>query len=209
VVQDTVTEVQDAVLREWLDQLEALRLDARSLTDGLSADQLNWRPEPGRWSIAQCLEHITLTLRLYPEKMEQMIRESRERQARGARAYGEGAFSRWFVSSMEPPARMRVRTARRVDPSKQPGTTPLDTARVLTDFDAELTRFGRSAAAADGVSLVHGRTSSPFFALLRFTLGQVIAMNLAHARRHLWQARQVRQHARFPQTVEAAPGSPQ
>ena len=31
---------------------------AKSLTAGLSAAQMNWRPQPGKWSIAQNLEHL-------------------------------------------------------------------------------------------------------------------------------------------------------
>ena len=31
---------------------------AKSLTAGLSAAQMNWRPEPGKWSIAQNLAHL-------------------------------------------------------------------------------------------------------------------------------------------------------
>jgi hypothetical protein len=185
--------VQDAVLRGYLDEVEGLRLDARSLAGPLSQRQFSWRPAARGWSVGQCLHHVTLTLRLYPSKIEAMLAESRERVARGDRPFREGAFTRWFVRSMEPPPRMRVRTLRKVEPR-------LDISRdvVLNEFDAELVRFAGLIAAADGVSLRHGRTRSPFFAPLQFTLGQVLALNLAHSRRHLWQARQVTQHTRFP-----------
>jgi hypothetical protein len=82
---------------------------------------------------------------------------------------------------------------RKVDPPAD-----LDPARVLRNFVDAHAEFAQRIAAADRVSLVHGRTSSPFLPILRFTLGQVFALNLAHARRHLWQARQVTQHPAFP-----------
>ncbi len=31
---------------------------AKSLTTDLSAAQMNWRPQPGKWSIAQNLAHL-------------------------------------------------------------------------------------------------------------------------------------------------------
>jgi hypothetical protein len=186
-------QVQDAEVRSYLDAVEAIRLDARSVADGLTHGQFNWRRSSSSWSVGQCLQHITLTLRLYPAKIEAMIGEAGQRASSGERPYREGAFSRWFVRSMEPPPTLRVRTARKVEPG-----TDLQREVVVREFDAENVRLAELIAAADGVSLRHGRTRSPFMPLLRFTLGQVFAMNLAHARRHLWQARQVRQLPGFP-----------
>lgn len=191
-----VMQAQDPVLRGYMDQLEPLRLAAHELLDGLTAEQVNWRPAPNRWSIGQCIEHMTLTLRLYPESIGRAMVEARTRSAAGKRPYREGFFSRWFVRSMEPPPRLRVRTRRLVDPP-----TDLDGDVVLASFVAELARFGELMIAADGVPLRHGRVQSPFSKLFRFTLSQTFALNLAHARRHLWQARQVRQEAGFPAGV--------
>ncbi len=47
-----------APLDEYVRQFEDLKRDARQLTEGLSDAQLNWSPAPGRWSMAQCLEHL-------------------------------------------------------------------------------------------------------------------------------------------------------
>ena len=33
---------------------------AQDVTLGLSREQFNWRMEPGRWSIAQCLTHLNI-----------------------------------------------------------------------------------------------------------------------------------------------------
>lgn len=186
-------EAEDPQVRQYLEEIEALRLDARSLAEDLSHDQFNWRPDGKRWSIGQCLEHLTLTVKLYPSRIERMIAEARERQARGERAWREGWFTRWFVNSMEPPPKLRSRTFGKVEP---PST--LEREAVLRAFDAAHGQLADLVRQADGVSLVHGRTASPFLSILHFTLNQTIALNLAHGRRHLWQARQVRGSAGFP-----------
>jgi hypothetical protein len=46
---------------------------------------------------------------------------------------------------------------------------------------------------ADGVNLARAKFRSPFSKLLKLSLGQGTAVMLAHARRHLWQASEVRQ----------------
>jgi len=35
--------------------------DAKSIVAGVSDAQFNWKPSPGRWSVAQCLKHLVLT----------------------------------------------------------------------------------------------------------------------------------------------------
>jgi len=74
----------------------------------------------------------------------------------------------------------------------------LEPQQVLEEFDEIHARLEELMIRADGVSLQHGRMRSPFLPLIRFTLGQAFAVNIAHARRHLWQAREVRQHPQFP-----------
>ena len=45
---------------------------------------------------------------------------------------------------------------------------------------------------ADGLDLTGNRTVSPVTRLLRMPLGAYLQFVIAHDRRHLWQARQVR-----------------
>jgi hypothetical protein len=94
---------------------------------------------------------------------------------------------------MEPPPKLRIRTMRRVEPAERQ-----DTGTLMAEFEAALGRLRELIVAADGVSLRHARMRSPFARVIRFTLGQTFAVNLAHARRHLWQARQVLKDANFP-----------
>jgi hypothetical protein len=46
------------MVSKLLDENTANIEKAKSLTAGLSAVQMNWRPQPGKWSIAQNLDHL-------------------------------------------------------------------------------------------------------------------------------------------------------
>jgi hypothetical protein len=130
---------------------------------------------------------------LYPEAIRRMIGEAAAREAAGGRPYREGWLSRYIVSSMEPPVRHRVRTIAAVEPPPR-----LERGRVLAEFTAAHRQLAELVRAAGDVDPRRARMRSPFLRLLRFTLGQVLRMNAAHARRHLWQARQVRDDPGFP-----------
>jgi hypothetical protein len=179
-------EPQDPIIRSLLEQLDAVILDAKSLAGDMTAEEFNWQPGPRRWSVGQCLQHITLTARLYLEPVQAMTEQARKRQSERARPYREGAFTRWFVRSMEPPPSLRIRTFGKVEPSPR-----LDREAVLTDFEAVHRTLGELLSGVDSALLLQARMRSPFVSLLQFTFGQVYALNLAHARRHIWQARQV------------------
>ena len=47
-------------LQDYARQFEAVTQEARDLAAGLSPAQWSWRPEPGRWSIAECLDHLNV-----------------------------------------------------------------------------------------------------------------------------------------------------
>jgi hypothetical protein len=189
---ETLKSPDDPRLQQYLEEIQAIRLEARALGE-LTPEQFNWRPNPKRWSVGQCLEHIILTARIYPRKLEKMLAESQARQARGERPYVEGVITRWFVRAMEPPPVMRIRTVGEVDPPRN-----LDRDVVMANFEAVHDEIERVIRQSDGSSLVHARGPSAFVSVLRFTVGQTMALSLGHARRHLWQARQVRSSPGFP-----------
>jgi hypothetical protein len=51
---------------------------------------------------------------------------------------------------------------------------------------------------ADGLDLKRARERSPAVPLFKWSLGTMLAITLAHERRHLWQARTVRNDKGFP-----------
>lgn len=190
---DTAARARASRLLDLIGELEASERDAHALAGGLSDGQLNWSPAPGRWSIGQCLDHLTRTVGLYPEAIRRMIGEAAAREAAGGGPYREGWISRYVVASLEPPVRHRVRTIAAVVPPPR-----LERERVLAEFTAAHRQLAELVRSAGDVDPRRARMRSPFMRVLRFTLGQVLRMNAAHARRHLWQARQVRNDPSFP-----------
>jgi hypothetical protein len=58
-------------LQEYARQIEAINEDARDLIAGLSEVQFNWRPVPGHWSIAECVDDLTITGRELIERIKE------------------------------------------------------------------------------------------------------------------------------------------
>lgn len=190
----TITEAEiPATLREQLERIEAIKRDVLELVDALTDEQLNWRPESGRWSIGQCLSHIVLSGGPYLARLDGLVEEARQREGGGLPPFRQGMISRWFIRSMEPPPRFKAKTFRSMEPHESVRGEAL-----IHEFVAFHDALAARVRAMRGIDPDRARMNSPFFRPLRFTLGQAIALLVTHARRHLWQARQVRQHPSFP-----------
>jgi hypothetical protein len=94
---------------------------------------------------------------------------------------------------MEPPPKRRLRTSRRILPQRVEGVSEL-----LAGFDAMHAALIERLRQSRGLDLSRVKVRSPLLPILRFQLGATFGVLVAHERRHLWQARQVRQELRFP-----------
>ncbi len=65
-------------------------------------------------------------------------------------------------------------------------------AAVLGEFMDWQDRLDERLRLADGRDLRRARARSPALPLFVWSLGSLFAITLAHERRHLWQARQIR-----------------
>jgi hypothetical protein len=184
----------DPALDEYVRGFEAVGRDAASLMAGLTDAQLNWRPSDGRWSIAECIAHLTAGGTIYLEPIGDAIERGIERAMYGGRDFHPTRWGRWLIGQMEPPPRRRMRAPRRIRPQR------LETAaRLAAEFEAMHRAMIDLIRRATGLDLSRVKLRSPLLPVIRMSLGTCFAFLLAHERRHLWQARQVRQELRFPE----------
>lgn len=175
-------------------EIEAIKRDAAELVRAVTDESLAWRPAPDKWSIADCLAHLNITNRdYYIKAIRHTIGDARARGVVGAPPYRHGFFGNLFVRMIEPPARFRVPAPRTLVP-------PADSnpREIVAEFMSSQIELQRLLHDADGIDLGQAKVVSPVNKRLKFTLGQSFRMLAAHERRHLWQARNVKQAANFP-----------
>ncbi len=172
-------------LDAYLQQLEAIRADARQLVAGLSDAEFNRRPAARRWSAAECLDHLNMVRKVLPA-IDRAITNAAARGLRSDGPFRYGWFARWMIRSFEPPPRRRFRNPRLLKPAHQ----PLAPDAVLQEFLSLRDALTRRVRQADGLDLQRAIVVSPVSRFFRMPLGGYLAFLLAHDRRHLWQARQ-------------------
>jgi len=163
------------------------------LTAGLTDAQFNWRPAPERWSIAENVDHLTAFNRQYLPALDDAIAFGRSRSLYTEGPFRYGVIDRLVVWAMEPPVRVRLRTADALVPA--PGR-PL--SAVLPAFVAIQEELRDRVEQANGLDLAIVRVRSPFIWPLSLPLGMMFGALLAHERRHVWHAQRVRATPGFP-----------
>lgn len=180
-------------LQEYRRQVEAVMEDARDLLAGLSEAGFNWVRAPGHWSIAECLDHLTVTNRELIEAMKLAVNDARNRGLTGSGPFRYGMIGNMIVRSMEPPVKMKFKAPKIFKPRFNQSLEA--TAR---DFFAVHDEVLRLIEEANGLNLARIKVASPVTRLFKLSLGQVFGLIATHDRRHLWQARQVKSDAAFP-----------
>jgi len=166
----------------------AVDVDANQLCDGLSEEQLAWRPRPGKWSVAENLAHLRTTTEVFLPAVDSALEASRIMGLRGEGPFALSPFGRLIVWRMDARPVFKMRAPKLLRP------------RMLSSVGSELEHFLASQAAfrrrieeAEGLNLTAWRFSSPVAGYFRVNLLEFFSAFNAHSRRHLWQAHKVRQ----------------
>jgi hypothetical protein len=181
-----VVPMTDTYLRLILSDIAAANREAERLVDGLSEEELNRAPEPGAWSVAQCLDHLARTAAQYRTRLEPAIARGRLHPLASMPFYEPTWIGRWITDTLRSSER-RFRSPRAFAVPAHPAPGALDR------FLAEQQALAALAHEADGIDLNRTRFSSPTNPLLRFSVGDAFALMTAHVERHLRQARRVRE----------------
>ena len=180
-------------LEECQQQFEQIGERAKALAEGLTETQFTWRPEPESWSIQECLGHLTMVGQYEIRLIEKAIQDGRSRGVTGNGPFQYGWLERRILRATEPPIRRKFPAPRRFRPNHgQPVTA------ILPTFLHVQREFIRMAELSKGLDLVRVRVHTPISRFVRFSLGLTLAQQAAHERRHLEQARRVRENPEFP-----------
>jgi hypothetical protein len=177
-----------------LGDLESTEKQASEIIARTSVTQANWQPNAGRsWSIVQCLSHLARTNRIYAAAMSEAVARADVRSKVASQGISPGLFGAWFIRSMEPPVRTRMKARSKVYPLAQASPN-----EALAEFVDSHKPVRSVIEAASDMDVNRIRFKNPFVPFVRFTVGTGLLVITAHDRRHLWQANQVTVARGFP-----------
>jgi hypothetical protein len=107
--------------------------------------------------------------------------------------YKIGWMNRYFINQMEPPVKRKFKVPKQYEPAPQAGLAP-----TLNEYRRICHGLLHLLQQANGLDLARVKTTMPALPWLMMPLAARFALLTAHDRRHLAQARDVRNHPGFP-----------
>lgn len=179
-----MTSSGQAQLQEIIGQLRNLSARVEELAAGLKTDELNLRPESHRWSIAECIVHLSLASTTYLTTIDEASKQARIEQRRSSHGpFTMDCTGKLIKFASEPPARVRRTTVAKLEPLV---VEPL--SEVVPTFLALQSRLIDSISESSELDLNRIQVSSAHSNRIHYNLFSCFHIVAAHQRRHLHQA---------------------
>lgn len=156
------------------------------LSESLPEELWGIRPEAGRWSAADCVDHLNRTSEAFLPRMRAALESGADRRVENPGRYRRDPLG-WFLSVvMPPPVRfVRAKTSGVFLPASSEAPETL-----IRRFEGMQRELLDALEAADGLPLTQLRIRSPFGDRAEYNLFSCFVILPRHQHRHLWQAEQ-------------------
>jgi len=168
-------------------QLDEASIRARNLVSSMLADDMRLRPDLNGWSVAECIEHLSMSSEAFINAISDASNRARERGVFGTGPYELNLVGRFLNWRMRPPVIIKARTPDKFQPDL---IEPLE--ELLPRFLSWQERLKTETANADGLDLNRVIVQSPFSKHVRYSLFSCLVLIVTHEHRHLWQAENTR-----------------
>lgn len=181
------------IVKKTIGDFDLVTMQVKLHFGKLTEAQLNWKPAPEKWSIAQCLDHLRVSNRTYYPLLNDII----EGKHKNTWYQNIGFISRWFGNYLIKETGPVVGKPMKNPPAFTPAQSNLP-ATVVADFEAHQQKFTGKLRQLSGVDLQSTVVSSPALGIITYSLHDLLLILGGHELRHLQQAKNVLQHPQFP-----------
>ncbi|MCB1057761.1 MAG: DinB family protein [Acidobacteria bacterium] len=160
----------------------------------LSVEPLNWKPAAGRWSVAQCLDHLIVIQGLYFPLLDGLARKDPKPSFWEKHSPLSGFFGRFLIRTLDPANTKATKTPAKAEPSGS--ALDGDIVERFRLHQAEL--IAHLEALPDDLDLERTIITSPLLGFVTYSLDDALTILVVHGQRHLGQARRVTEAEGFP-----------
>ncbi len=176
----------------YIEQFKKARAEAETFLRPLDERTFRRKPSGKSWCIGECYSHLVETGSQYYNKASQGIEKARKPGSGSENPMHLRFHMKWFVNYLEPPVSFKSKSPGSFQPVSYAG---LDKDDVLNNFldlqDKYISQL--EDARSNNLDLSNIYVSNPLISFIKMTAAECIAVTEAHQRRHMEQARNVKQ----------------
>lgn len=175
------------------ENLHAISEEAKSAFSRLSPDQLNWKPGPDKWSVAQCLEHLITTNQTYEPILNEIAAGTYHKTMWARLPIFPSLWAKLFLKSLDPANTKKLKAPKKFEPAQSNLS-----AAIVDEFVSHQDYVVQQIKATDSKHPERIVISSPAAKFITYTLMDAYRIMVVHEQRHLAQAKRVVANAAFP-----------
>lgn len=180
---------------EWESACRACLADAREITAAMDDEAFNWKPAAGKWSAAECLEHLNISASKMMPILDAALRKAAAKGQSGEPPFETGFIGAWFLKGSGPSGKPMPAPA-----VFKPEQSDFVKEEVLSRFEALQHEYLRLLAFSreNRLNLNRIYARSAITPLLRFNAATWFQAMPGHQQRHLSQIRRLNAAPGFP-----------
>ena len=169
--------------------LETLQTDTRQIMlrtaqlQQLPVNRLLQQPAPGKWSVAQVIEHLNTYGRYYLPKLQQAINKN---DSEPAEWFVPGLLGGYFTKSMMPKPDGTIKNKMKAFKNHTPAPN-IDAVKALQEFEQQEVLLLQLLDKAQHVNINHLRIPVSIAPFIKLKMGDVFGFIIAHHQRHFVQ----------------------
>ena len=184
--------MQKADLANLIAAANKVAEEARSAFADLTPSQLNWKPAPERWSVAQCFDHLITTNKGYFPVVENVL-AGKKRTFLESLPVLPGLAGKLLIKSLDPSSTRKIKAPKKFQPAQSDIS-----ASVINDFVDQQHRIVEKMKATGHLDLEKIVITSPVSAAITYSLMDAYRIIVVHEQRHFQQAKRVTEESGFP-----------
>ncbi len=166
--------------------------DARTTFGHLTSSQLNWKPSPERWSVAQCFDHLLASNRGYLPIIDNVL-AGYKRTFWQSMPVLPGLMGKLLIKAMDPKSTRKVKAPKRFQPAQSDIS-----GSIISDFIDLQKHLVDKMKSTEHLNLEKIVITSPAAAFVTYSLMDAYRFILVHEQRHFQQAKRVTEEPGFP-----------
>lgn len=153
---------------------------------GLSHEQLNWKPEPKTWSIAQNIQHLVVINESYFPIIDSVRKGTYKPPFTAKTGFMPWLFEGMLYKAVQPDRKMKVKTF----PMWEPAKSDIPSG-ILDRFRKHQSELKNIIKSSEDLVKRGAIISSPANRYIVFRLGKAFEIMVTHEKRHFEQSKEL------------------
>ena len=158
----------------------------------LSLEQVNWQPVKTRWSIAQCLDHLIASHKVYFPILKEITDGDYKMNFWGKFSPFTGLWGRLMKNQLQEDVKRKLKAPKKIQPASNADLG------IIAQYQQSLDTFLDYISKCRNIDIDKTIIISPVLSIVTYSLRDAFQFLITHEHRHINQAIRVKQNEIFP-----------